>query len=187
MMNPQEFYIQHLGIGSIWKLRQLKEEADAVEFNHELVISEPVAANKNTLEVEDTSFDILILRLSELKTSDSEQLCENIVQAMRYGNQFEVSLNKKLFSEQKILFEQLIQLTGVRVIAFFESDVLQNMRHYFKNSQHQITETNHQDAFLLNGLFFIQFHTFAEMTANPLLKKDTWEKICLLQTHLHNA
>jgi DNA polymerase III psi subunit len=185
MMNRQDFFIQQLGIGPIWKLNEgeTKNFASITSTLSQSMIPREIDSThvSNKLAV-----DMLVLRLNQQENQQIKQqadmLFERILQAFQLNSQMSVIVQNMNESISQNELENAIQTTSTKLLAVFGVEIVKKLLNV---NEYLIDDSLPMQSIMFNQHPMFVFHTPEELLNNALLKKSTWEKMSMLKSSLH--
>ena len=194
-MNRQNFFIQQLGIGPIWRLSDRATD-NLVHVNspqaHRNLVSD-TAVNTHSNDISDlnkSSVDVLILRfvkkinhsISSQASQETELLFERLLQAFQLNSKMSMTVQSINESNSREELEKIIQSSPAKVLAVFGVEIARKL---LNSESYSLDDTRSKDISTFNQYPLFVFHSPEEILKNTLLKKTTWEKMCTLKSNLH--
>lgn len=201
MMNRQDYFIQQLGIGPIWRLsdRATDNVDQASQTHHNL--SENIVITKDSNDASDVnrkSVDVLILSVAQpIKhqassqinsqinsqiSQETEMLFERLLQAFQLNSQMSMVVQNIHEGDSRDELEKIIQSSSAKVLAVFGIGIAKKL---LDSDLYSIDDTHSPESTTFNHHPLFVFHSPQEILKNTLLKKTTWEKMCALKSNLH--
>lgn len=197
-MNRQDFFIQQLGIGPIWRLSDSVAD-NSVHINSTQAhqsLSSDTAVNTHSNDISDindlnkSSVDVLILRfvkkinhsISSQTSQETELLFERLLQAFQLNSKMSMTVQSINESNSREELEKIIQSSPAKVLAVFGVEIARKL---LNSESYSLDDTRSKDISTFNQYPLFVFHSPEEILKNTLLKKPTWEKMCMLKSNLH--
>ena len=191
-MNRQDIFIQQLGIGPIWRLSDSSTDiSECIDPSqaHQILSSDNTDTNDISVS-NNTSVDVLILRTihqidhrtSSQINREADLLFERILQAFQLNSQMNITVINITLSDGRDEIVKIIQSTPAKALAVFGVEIARKL---LSIELYSIDDSHPQDITTFNQYPLFVFHSPEEILKNSLLKKPTWEKMCMLKSNLH--